>query len=94
MTTKRKGTPHTKEKPLAVVARSLEIVKKGVKSSQDMIDVMAALMCDSIEGNITPGTCNAACNAAGKLMKMLELQIRYGTPKAGTNRKELPLLGN
>ena len=43
---------------------------------------MSALMSDLIEGRVTPGVGNAACNAAGKLLKVVELQLRYGTPQA------------
>lgn len=41
--------------------------------------MMSALMLDVIEGRIPPGTCNAACNAGGKLLKVVEMQARYGT---------------
>lgn len=39
---------------------------------------MSALMSDVIEGRITTDVANAACNAGGKLLKVVEMQYRYG----------------
>lgn len=43
---------------------------------------MSALMSDIIEGAITPIVANATVNAGGKLLKVVEMQYRYGQPKA------------
>jgi hypothetical protein len=48
-------------------------------------------MSDVISGSITPGICNAAVNAGGKLLKAVELQIRYGTTQNGNGSKVLQL---
>ena len=40
---------------------------------------MSALMSDLIEGNVKETVGNAACNAAGKLLKVVEMQMKYGT---------------
>ncbi len=40
---------------------------------------MSALITDVLEGTLTPGVTNAAVNAGGKLLKIVELQIRFGT---------------
>lgn len=42
---------------------------------------MSALMSDVIEGTISPNVANATVNAGGKLLKVVEMQYRYGTPK-------------
>jgi len=52
---------------------------------------MSALMTDLIEGRVSPGIGNAACNAGGKLLKVVELQNRYGTPGPGRTQKILDL---
>jgi hypothetical protein len=52
---------------------------------------MSALMTDLIEGRVSPGIGNAACNAGGKLLKVVELQHRYGTPGPGHQNKILDL---
>ena len=36
-------------------------------------------MSDLIEGRVAPNIGNAACNAAGKMLRVVELQMRYGT---------------
>jgi len=38
-------------------------------------------MSDVIDGSISPGVLNAAVNAGGKLLKVVEMQYRYGTEK-------------
>jgi hypothetical protein len=37
---------------------------------------------DVIEGLISPGVCNAACNAGGKLLEVVETQHKYGSSKS------------
>jgi len=59
--------------------RCLEIASKGVKTGGDFAAMMSALMSDLIDGRITPMVGNATCNAAGKLLKVVELQHKYGT---------------
>lgn len=52
---------------------------------------MSALMSDVIGGHISPGTCNAVCNAGGKLLKIVDMQMKHGTSEGRANRKELQL---
>lgn len=40
---------------------------------------MSALMSDLIEGQVTPQVGNAAVNAGGKLLKIVEMRLKYGT---------------
>jgi hypothetical protein len=53
----------------------------GVRTGDDFANLMSALMSDVIEGTITPMVANATVNAGGKLLKVVEMQYRYGTPK-------------
>lgn len=39
---------------------------------------MSALMTDLVTGAITPEIGNATCNAGGKLLKIVEMQHKYG----------------
>lgn len=68
--------------------KSLEFSQRGVKTSADFANLMSALMSDLLAGTVTPQVGNAACNAGGKLLKIIEMQHRYGTPdgKAATER--------
>lgn len=59
-------------------AQSLSFSAKGIKTSADFANVMSALMSDIISGKVTPQAANAVCNAGGKLLKIVEMQYRYG----------------
>lgn len=59
-------------------AKSIAIASAGVKTAGDFANLMSALMSDLIEGKLTPAVGNAACNAAGKLLKIVEMNQRYG----------------
>ena len=39
---------------------------------------MTNLMADLIEGKVSPQIGNAVCNAGGKLLKIVDMQHRYG----------------
>lgn len=58
--------------------RSHSISARGVKTGEDFANLMSALMSDIIEGRISPIAANAACNAGGKLLKVVEMQYKYG----------------
>lgn len=52
---------------------------------------MSCLMSDIIDGRVTPAVGNAACNAGGKLLKVVEMQYKYGTQGKGQSEKVLML---
>lgn len=52
---------------------------------------MSALMTDIISSRVTPAVGNAACNAGGKLLKVVEMQHKYGTQNGGTGARVLTL---
>ena len=58
--------------------QTVEIAKAGIRTGQDFANLMAALMSDVLEGRVSPVVANAACNAGGKLLKVVEMQYRYG----------------
>lgn len=53
---------------------------------------MGALMTDVIKGSVSPEVANAACNAGGKLLKMVELEYKYATEPHARSR-ELSIAG-
>lgn len=79
----------TKEQP-----RSLTIAEKGIVTGGDFAGFMSALMSDLISGKVAPNIGNAACNAGGKLLKVVEMQMKYGTQSAGSVGKLLILAGD
>jgi len=82
-----KITVATEEAP-----RSLAVAKKGIHTSQDFSQLMSSLMSDIIEGRVTPAIGNATVNAGGKLLKMVEMQLKYGTQKPGDSVKMIELV--
>lgn len=53
---------------------------------------MSAMMGDLMEGRVSPSVGNAAVNAGGKLLKVVEMQYKYGEPtKSGSPPKTLQL---
>lgn len=81
-TTESKETKETSQ-PVEEVdsregSRSIEIARKGIQTGGDFAQMMSALMSDVIEGKITPQVANATVNAGGKLLKVVDLQLKYG----------------
>lgn len=73
-------------------ARCLPVARRGIKSGAEFADFMSGLMSDLIEGKVSPQVANAACNAGGKLLKVVDLQYRYGAPaRGGAGRRQLAL---
>jgi hypothetical protein len=71
--------------------RSLAIAQKGVRTGKDFASLMSALMSDLIEGRVTPNVGNATCNAGGKLLKVVEMEYKYGTKGPGSGKRTLLL---
>lgn len=66
------------------------IASLGVHTGEDFAKLMSALMSDVILGTVTPDIANAACNAGGKLLKVVEMQYKYGSK--AEERKTAPFL--
>lgn len=77
-----------------VSPRSIPIAEKGIKTGPDFADLMSALMTDLICGAITPDIGNATCNAGGKLLKIVEMQYKYGKQNGVGTERTLKLTGN
>lgn len=66
------------DKAVAPIPMSTEIARKGINTDSDFAAVFSALIGDTLSGAINPNVTNAACNSAGKLLKMFELRHKYG----------------
>lgn len=71
--------------------RALAISEQGIRTGADFANVMSALIGDLISGRVTPQVGNAACNVGGKLLKVVEMQMKYGTTVGGSSEKVLQL---
>ena len=66
---------------------SLVIASKGINTSKDFANLMCSLMTDVIAGSINPVIVNAACNAGGKLLKVIELEHKFGIPQTNGSKQ-------
>lgn len=72
-------------------ARSIALAEKGIHTGSEFASVMSALMTDTISGRIDPQVSNAVCNISGKLLKVVELQYKYGKTVEGQTDRLLAL---
>ncbi len=67
--------------------RCLKQANKGIKTAGEFAAFMSGLMSDLIDGSISPQVGNAVVNAGGKLLKVVEMQYRWGR---STNPNQTP----
>ena len=86
MAARKKITHRGTVKPTAAT-----LADNGISTGADFSRVMAALRADVVGGRIEPNRANAACNVAGKLIRMVEMQHKYGKQVAGSESRLLEL---
>jgi len=83
MATRRKNpsrsTHSDSEKVRMAKPKCVALADKGINTGPEFARMMSALMGDIATGRITPGVANALCNAGGKLLKVVELENKYGS---------------
>jgi len=72
--------------------KSLAIAERGITTAQQFAGLMSALMTDLLNGSVTPGIGNATCNAGGKLLKMVELNQKYGQAQVENGLRNMRLV--
>jgi len=82
-----KAAPERRSPP-----KSLAIAETGITTAQQFAGLMSALMTDLLNGSVTPGIGNATCNAGGKLLKMVELNQKYGQAQVENGLKNMQLV--
>ena len=70
--------------------RLANILSSEIRTAPQFARAMSALMSDLVDETISPKIANAVCNAGGKLLKVVEMNYRYGKP--GTKEKSLLLV--
>ena len=81
-------TPSNKSVDVRENPTCLEIADKGINTGKDFAKFMSCLMTDLIKGTVTAGVGNATCNAGGKLLKVVEMQHRFGVKGGGEGKDE------
>lgn len=78
MAKKERRTITSSKASIEKSSRCLPIAERGIETGPQFAALMSALMTDLITGCITPEIGNATCNAGGKLLKIVEMQHKYG----------------
>lgn len=91
MSKQSKSEPVANAPTQAAEPKSLAIFSAGINTSRDFARGMSALMSDLIGGRLSPQVGNAVVNAGGKLLKVVEMQQRYGVQGVGASAKVLQL---
>lgn len=86
MAARKRATNAVEKSPTAA-----RLADNGIATGADFSRVMAALLADVVGGRIEPNRANAACNVAGKLIRMVEMQHKYGKRVDGTETRLLEL---
>ena len=89
----RSGTPSDQKAHGRALARSVTLGQHGVTTSRHFKELMAALMSDVLSKAVDVDVANAVCNAGGKLVKMLELEFKFGSHKSASEDLTLSLTG-
>ena len=74
--------------------RSLEISAAGTATGAQFANLMSAVMADVIDGSLSTDVSNAVCNAGGKLLKVVEMQYKYGGQQKHQGPPDLSLTGD
>lgn len=72
--------------------KSVQIASEGIVDATQFARLMAAIIADVGTGDITPGTANAMVNAGGKLLKIVDMRLRWGNRQGGVNSRNLQLI--
>ena len=88
MANQKSGTPTQRKK----AAKSAGFAERPIRTAADFATLMSALMGDIISGRVTPAVGNAACNAGGKLLKVVEMQYKFGTQSGNQGQRTLNLV--
>lgn len=73
------------------IPKSIKVAGDGVNTGGQFTLLMSAVISDLLDGRITPSVGNAVCNAGGKLLKVVEMQQRWGTQKTDGAQRDLAL---
>jgi hypothetical protein len=85
---KKQQKPEQRPEPVRS-ARSTAIAEKGISTSRDEMQMMSSLISDLSSGRITPKVADSICNATGKMLKVVELEAKFGVTAQNGGRKLL-----
>ena len=71
--------------------RCLEVAEAGIRTGDDFALFMSYCMGDLVSGRLAPRPGQAAINAAGKLLAVVEMRYRYGIKRSGEEPEDIVL---
>jgi hypothetical protein len=74
------------------MAKCVPHFERGVANCGQLAKGMSLLMADLLTERISTSVANSVCNSAGKMLKAVEMQQRYGKTVKATGEKELQLI--
>lgn len=80
------------KKSHASAPRSLAIAEAGVTTSQNFAALMSATIADVISGRLSTEVANAAVAAGRTLLKVVEMEHKYGKAQPPATTRERPVL--
>lgn len=75
-----------------VTPNCLAIVERGVRTAQDFAQFMGAMMGDVISGRLSTGKAAAATRSGAAMLKVIEMQYRYGSETELPGKRTLRLI--
>lgn len=63
---------------IAPIPRCAAIAESGINTTQQAVAFMSALVADISTGRVTPNVANSTCNAMGKMIRIVELEAKFG----------------
>ena len=85
-------TQHAVKAAKGEQAKAVKHFEQGITTCSQLAKGMSLMMADILAERVSTSVANSVCNSAGKMLKAVEMQQRYGkTPKDG-GEKELKLL--
>ena len=71
--------------------RSVALMEAGVRTSKDFVNAMSALMGDIVSGRVSPVMARSITGAGNALLRVVEMQHKYGKAAAEGEPKVLTL---
>lgn len=69
--------------------KCVAIAERGITNSQQAIEYLSALIADGSAGRVTTGLMHGTCNAMGKMLRVVEMEARFGTAIGSGQEKVL-----
>lgn len=64
---------------------------RGVSSGRDVAALLGALIADVMTDRVTPEKAAVVCNAVGKILRLVEMEYRWGTKEDPDGRRTIRL---